>query len=108
MCLLTRKMAWKAAMSCAASSSCRQSSPDLTMTGLKAQPARLPWGLALLTRAHFSANLNILCMISHDPVLSSFDTRSGQLGWAAWAGQGPAGCKLGRRTAPALLGRRAG
>ena len=53
----TWNMAWKAAMSWAARSSCRQSSPDLTMTGLRAQPARLPWGLSRRTRAHFSANL---------------------------------------------------
>ena len=44
-------------MSWAARSSWRQSSPDLTMTGRRAQPARLPWGLICCTRAHFSANL---------------------------------------------------
>lgn len=51
------KMLWKAAISWAASSSWRQSSPLLTMTGRKAHPARLPWGLARFTRSHLSANL---------------------------------------------------
>lgn len=50
-------MSWKACMSCAASSSCLQSSPLLTMTALRAQPFLLPCGLIFCTRAALAANL---------------------------------------------------
>lgn len=54
---LTWKMSWKARMSCAASSSCRQSSPLLTMTGRRFHPLRLPWGLCFCTLAALAVNL---------------------------------------------------
>jgi hypothetical protein len=47
----TWKMVSKAEMSCMASASCRQSSPDLTMTGRSAHPGRRPYGLRCRTRS---------------------------------------------------------
>ena len=50
-------MSWKASMSCAASSSCRQSSPLFTMIGRASQPGLRPCGESALILLRFSSNL---------------------------------------------------
>lgn len=57
-------------MSCTASSSWRQSSPDLTMTGLTAQAGRRPWGDSDCILLHLASNLHEMNLLILNPYVT--------------------------------------